>query len=81
MDKVVVYSSHGCVHCIVLKQWLESKGIEFEERNVSDNKEHRKELIKRKVMTVPYTVINDSETVMGFDPQQISQILGLEEIN
>ena len=35
MTRAVVWSKDGCSHCVQAKALLESKGIKFEERNVS----------------------------------------------
>jgi len=34
--RVVVYTSKDCPKCAMLKRWLESKGIKFEERSIDD---------------------------------------------
>lgn len=33
--KAIVWSKDGCPHCVQAKALLESRGIEYEERNVS----------------------------------------------
>ena len=35
MTKAIVWSKENCPYCVQAKALLESKGIEFEERNVS----------------------------------------------
>lgn len=35
--QAVVWSKDGCSHCVQAKALLESRGIEFEERNVSQD--------------------------------------------
>jgi glutaredoxin 3 len=37
MTKAVVWSKDGCSHCVQAKSLLASKGIEIEERNVSQD--------------------------------------------
>ena len=34
MTRAVVWSKDGCSHCVQAKALLESKGIEYEERNI-----------------------------------------------
>ena len=34
--KVIVYTSNGCSKCVMLKQWLQTKNKEFEEKNLED---------------------------------------------
>lgn len=33
---IVVYTSHGCTRCAMLKKWLQSRNIEFIEKNLDD---------------------------------------------
>jgi len=35
--KAIVWSKHQCPYCTQAKQLLESKGIEYEERNINEN--------------------------------------------
>ena len=37
MTRAVVWSKDGCSHCLQAKALLESRGIEFEERNISQD--------------------------------------------
>ena len=34
--EVVVYTSSGCPRCAMLKNWLERKNVDFEEKNLED---------------------------------------------
>jgi len=35
-NRVIVYTSNGCSKCVVLKQWLQTRNKEFEERSLED---------------------------------------------
>ncbi len=39
--------------------------------------EARKELMKRKIMSVPTIIIDDTEVIVGFDKEKIDASLGL----
>ena len=39
--------------------------------------EARKELIQRRIMSVPTVIIDDTEFIVGFDKEKIDSILGL----
>ncbi len=79
MAKVRVFSTKACPHCIVLKQFLNDNKIEFENLDVSENEEARKEMIeKSKQMGVPVIEI-DGEIIVGFDKKKISELLGIKE--
>jgi glutaredoxin len=64
--KAVVWSKDACPFCVQAKALLESKGIEFEERNVS--KDWTKEQLLEAVpdaRTLPQIFLND-KLVGGF---------------
>jgi len=61
MKKVRVFSSPTCPYCLTLKRFLTEKGIEFEDIDVSQNEEARKEIMeKTKETTVPVLDIGES---------------------
>ena len=39
--------------------------------------EARKELIQRRIMSVPTIIIDDTEVIVGFEKEKIDSILGL----
>ena len=74
MEKVIVYSSNTCPHCVTAKNYLEDKGVEYEEKNVQTDPEARKELMDMGHMGVPVLLI-DGEEVVGFDKDKIDNLL------
>lgn len=75
-SKVVVYTSHDCVHCASVVTKLSEWDIDFEERNISDNREYIKELQKQKVYGTPATFVDD-EKVLGFQEKKLRRVLGI----
>lgn len=67
-NKVIVYSTEGCVECNFVKQMLNEEGIEFEVRDVMKNREYQKEVEKFGFMGVPVTVVGE-KAVKGFTPE------------
>ncbi len=66
MSKVTIYTSTFCGYCTAAKSLLSSKGITFEEINLSATPELRHELVaKWHWRTLPLIVINN-ELVGGF---------------
>jgi len=66
MTKAIVWSKENCPYCLQAKALLESKGIEFEERNVS--KDWTKEQLLAAVptaRTLPQIFLDD-KLVGGF---------------
>lgn len=79
MAKVRVFSTKICPYCVVLKQFLNDNKIEFEDLDVSENEEARKEMIEKTgQMSVPVIQI-DNEIVVGFNKPKLSQLLGIKE--
>ncbi|HEY8496367.1 MAG TPA: glutaredoxin family protein [Limnochordales bacterium] len=75
MKTPIVYTSATCPYCTLLKQFLDSQGIAYEERNVSLNRQYVAELAKLGAMGVPTTVI-DGRVIVGYQPQAILDAVG-----
>ncbi|MCA0972805.1 glutaredoxin family protein [Halobacillus litoralis] len=74
--EVVVYTSRECDQCKVLISKLNEWEIDFEERNISDNREYFKELKSRKVYGTPATFV-DGEKILGFQERKLKRVLGI----
>jgi len=67
MSKVIVYSTSTCPYCVMAKNWLKEKKVEFEDVNVGINQERAREMIdKSGQMGVPVIDI-DGAVIIGFD--------------
>ena len=78
MKKVKIYTAPGCPFCVLAKEYLKEKGVEFEEIDVSKDERRIKEVIEKTgQLGVPVLEI-DSEIVIGFDKEKIDQILNLK---
>jgi glutaredoxin 3 len=63
---MVVYSTEPCSFCARVKDFLQARGIEFTEINLSKDPDGRMELVGRTgMMTFPQVVI-DGELLGGF---------------
>ncbi len=47
MEKIKVYTSSTCPYCVMAKEYLAEKGLEYEEKNVQTDKAARQELMKK----------------------------------
>lgn len=74
MKKTVVYTSSTCPYCTLAKDYLNEKGVEFEEKNISVSREAREELMSKGHTGVPVIVIDDEE-IVGFDKAKIDSLL------
>jgi glutaredoxin 3 len=60
----------------MVKEFLSQKGIVFEERDVSRDRNAARELVSRTgQMGVPVTII-DGQTIVGFDRNRLEQAIG-----
>lgn len=75
MEKIKVYTSSTCPYCVMAKEYLAEKGLEYEEKNVQTDKAARQELMKMGYTGVPVVVIGD-EKIVGFDKAKIDEALG-----
>ncbi len=75
MDKkVVVFTSDTCGYCHMAKDYLNEINVPFEERNVSSDKDARKELMSKGFMGVPVIYVDD-EIIQGFDKNRLDELL------
>ena len=81
-EKIKVYTTPTCPHCLMLKEFLKEKGIEFEEIDLSLEENQRKffeEVYpKSQSLGVPQIEIN-GKIIVGFDEKEILKALGLEK--
>lgn len=81
--RVTLYSTTTCPYCKMEREYLQSKGIAFEDILVDQDAKAAEEMVKISgQMGVPFTVIRDDqgqvkETILGFDKEQLNQVLGI----
>jgi len=75
MAKVIVYSTTTCPYCVMAKDWLKEKKVEYDDINVGKDQEKAKEMIQKSgQMGVP--VIDIAGTVIvGFDRPKMEEAL------
>jgi glutaredoxin 3 len=66
MAQITVYTTEPCSFCIRVKQLLATRGVEYDEVNLSKDPEGRAELVERTgMLSFPQVVIGD-EVIGGF---------------
>lgn len=81
---IKLYATSTCPYCKKEKEYLESKGIEFEYILVDQNHEKAKEMVEKTgQMGVPVTEIDyedaNPEFIIGFDKPRLDTILEIQE--
>ncbi len=75
IKKIKVYGVPGCPFCKRTKEFLKSKGLNFEDIDVAADHNLAKEMIKKSgQMSIPVIEI-DGEIIIGFDKEKIETLL------
>lgn len=74
MKKVIVYTSTTCAYCHAAKEYLDEKGVSYEEKNISTDSDAKKELISMGYMGVPIIMV-DGDVVEGFNKNKLDELL------
>jgi glutaredoxin 3 len=66
MAQITVYTTEPCSFCVRVKQLLTTRGVEYDEVNLSKDPEGRAQLVERTgMLSFPQVVIGD-EVIGGF---------------
>ena len=82
MTNITIYSTTTCAYCKMLKGYLQSKDIAFEDKQADLEPKYAHELYEQSgQLGVPFTIIkNDDgseEKILGFDRSRIDAALGI----
>lgn len=82
MSKITIYSTTTCGYCKMLKSYLQSKDIAYDEKLADLDQKYAQELYDQSgQLGVPFTIIEKEdgsvEGVLGFDRPKIDSALGL----
>lgn len=78
-SKPIIYSTPTCPYCLALKEFLTQKSIEFEDIDVSRDREAARRMIEKTgQMGVPVLEYK-GDFVIGFDKERVIQLLGIDK--
>lgn len=72
---IIVYTKTGCPWCIDLTEYLNEKGISFEERNVIENESYFVEMQAKSGQTKAPVVDIDGKIIADTDKEEIEREL------
>ena len=73
--KVKIYTTPTCPFCVMAKEFLRLKGIEYEEKDVIEDMDARQELVEVSgQMGVPVIKVN-GDVIVGFNQTQLESLL------
>ena len=76
---VMVYSTATCPYCVMVKDYLRQHKIQFEDVNLSNDRDRIEEMINKSGQTgVPVLDIN-GQIIVGFDRNAIKNALNLKD--
>lgn len=75
---VIVYSTESCPWCKKVKAFLEENKIKFTEKNVGENQEAAKEMIKKSGQTGVPVIDANGTVIVGFDEGKLKEILKIK---
>ncbi|MCE7794775.1 glutaredoxin family protein [Salipaludibacillus sp. CUR1] len=73
-SKIIVYTSNGCPYCKQVGEFLEDNHAEFEERNISENKEFFQEWKAINAMGTPLTCFGEIQ-VLGCNKKKLMEMI------
>lgn len=77
MKKVKVFSTPTCPYCYMAKSYLKENQVEFEDIDVSTDRDKAMQMIQKSgEMGVPQLWIDD-QVVVGFNKPVIDKLLGI----
>lgn len=72
--RITLYSTRNCPHCRQAKQYLQQRGLRFQEFDVQQNKRAQKAFAQLGARSVPVIMIGDTR-IDGFDRQRLDDLL------
>ncbi len=77
--RILMFTQSDCLSCELMRVFLEARGIAFEERNISADREAYRTMIEKYDSEETPTLVvisgNAEEVVVGFDPVRLDQLL------
>ncbi len=76
-QKVIIYTTPTCPYCKMAKEFFKANKIEYEDIDVSTNREAAEHMIEKSgQMGVPVIEIGD-QMIVGFDKPALKKALGI----
>lgn len=72
---IIIYSAPWCAFCHAAKQYLDSKGIAYTEKDVDENPEYARESVEKSGQTGIPVLDIDGTIIVGFDRPKIDAAL------
>ncbi len=75
--KITIFTTNTCSYCVMVKRFLDMKGMKYEVINLDDHPERQAEALSMSgALTVPITVVtkqdNSQEVVVGYNLSKLA---------
>lgn len=77
-EDIQVFTTPTCPYCTKVKKWLDDNGYDYEEHDVSEDKDKAREMIEKTGQRGVPQVFVDDEAIIGFQPEKIEQAINSE---
>jgi glutaredoxin len=79
MNKPIIYSSPTCVKCMAAKKLFKRQGIEYDERDITKNREYAEELEALRMRSLPAIVYyhQGQKFIMTGEPSEVMRLIAL----
>lgn len=77
---ITIYTTNTCSYCPMVKQYLKSKGLRYEEVNLEEHPEQQAKVFEMSgALTVPVTIVtkqdDTKDVVIGYNLQKLAPAL------
>lgn len=74
---ITVFTTSTCSYCPMVKRYLQTKGLNYDEVNLEDHPERQAEVLQMSgALTVPVTVVtktdDSQEVIVGYNLQRLA---------
>lgn len=73
--EIKIYSTPTCPYCTMVKKYLDTKNVKFEDLDVSENRDAAKEMVEKSGQRGVPVVEIDGNIIIGFDKDKIDSYL------
>lgn len=73
--KIRIYTTPTCPYCQMTKDYLKSQQVDYEELNVQENIEARKEMVDVSGQLGVPVISADGQIVVGYDLDKINKLI------
>jgi glutaredoxin len=77
---ITIYTTNTCAYCVMVKRWLQAKGMSYNEVNLDENPDRQSEALELSgSLSVPVTVVtrhdDSKQVVVGYNLAQLAPAL------